>query len=171
MSRAARVLERLFKGIEWTCVVLLTAMVLVVSIQVGARFLLNRTPDWSEELAQVMTIWFGFLGAAVLVRTGGHMALEFAVSRLPEKVQDVIEVIVGLLIGAFALYMVIWGAMLVGRFWGQPLPGTGIPVGLSYLPIPLSGVLMVLALLSPLIRQESGQDAGAGQSPALLQKD
>jgi len=138
-----------FAIVGWVQVLLITAMVLVVLYQVLARFFIKDTPAWTGELAQLLTLWFGFLGSAYLIREKGHIALEFLVSRLSEKIQRQIINLVNLFIFGFCLYLLVYGFWLVILTMRQTLPGSGIPVGISYLPIPVCGGLGILALLFP----------------------
>jgi|GEM_PF-2406761 len=130
-------------------VFLITAMALVVLYQVFARFFIKDTPAWTGELAQLLTLWFGFIGSAYLIREKGHIALEFLVARLSEKVQRQITKLVKLFIFGFCLFLLVSGAWLVILSINQTLPGTGIVVGISYLPIPVCGGLGIIALLFP----------------------
>ncbi len=142
-------IEPIFKTTGWLEVILLSAMVSIVLLQVFSRIFFKQTPGWSEELAQLLTIWFGFLGSALLVREKGHIALEFFVKKLGEKVERIVEIAVWLIILGFSIYMIWGGVDLVRSTMQNHLPATHLPVGIAYLPIPVSGVLMFLALIFP----------------------
>lgn len=61
-------------------------------------------------------------------------------------------------VGLFAGAMVMYGGMLAWRFRGQILPATGISVGLSYLPVSLSGLVLLLFVVEKFM----GDPGGAG---------
>ncbi len=156
-TKIKNLVEQIFRLSLALEVLFLSGMVAVVLWQVFSRIFLNRTPGWSEELAQLLTIWFGFIGSAILVREKGHIALEFVVQRLNEKAQRIIEWVVAGLIFLFSIYLCWGGLDLVRSTIQNHLPGTHLPVGVAYLPIPISGFLMLLALIFPRPVSDGGE--------------
>ena len=122
----------------------LVLMTVIVGWQVFGRYVLNSTPSWSEQAALTLMIWYVALAAAAGVRQGFHIrivALEDAVSPNVRKWMQVVSNTLGGLCGAA---MFIWGGELVLRTWSHVVPSLGIPRGLTYLGLPISGALMAL---------------------------
>ena len=53
--------------------------------QVFARYVLERAPSWSEELAGFLMVWLTMLGAAAVLRGGGHISVTVLTDRLPPR--------------------------------------------------------------------------------------
>jgi TRAP-type C4-dicarboxylate transport system permease small subunit len=122
----------------------LVLMTVIVGWQVFGRYILNSTPSWSEQAALTLMIWYIALAAAAGVRQGFHIrivALEEAVSPAVRKWMQVVS---NTLVGLCGAAMLIWGGELVLRTWSHVVPSLGIPRGLTYLALPISGALMAL---------------------------
>ena len=53
----------------------LALMVLLIAIQVVARYVFSEPPGWTEEGARYAMVWSGLLGAAVAFKAGGDPVL------------------------------------------------------------------------------------------------
>ncbi len=145
--------------LTWTCVVLFAALVLDVSWQVFARQVLNQPSGWSEELAKYLFIWLGLFGSALVFGERGHIAVDFAVKKLPKAGQVVLGVVVQLSILAFTGLVLLWGGYLVVQLaWNQNLTGLPVNVGPLYLALPISGVLITFYTIYHLVRVLTGAE-------------
>ncbi|WP_066461380.1 TRAP transporter small permease [Sanguibacter suarezii] len=131
-------------ALSWFCVVLFAVLVVDVSWQVFTRQVLNSPSGWSEELAKYVFIWLGLFGSALVFGERGHIYVDFAVKKLPAKVQYVVGLLMQVAILAFATLVLIYGGWQVTELaWDQKLAGLPIAVGPLYLALPISGVLIV----------------------------
>ncbi|MBB3666334.1 MULTISPECIES: TRAP transporter small permease [Prauserella salsuginis group] len=151
----------------------LVAMVLVVSWQVFARFVLGFTPGWASEVALLLLCWLAFLGIAKGIREHSHIAVGFVVDRLPGILRAVAIRIAPALMAAFGGYLVIQGGEFTQLMMYSTLPATGLPTSVQYAAMPVAGVLIVvysllqLFGLIPLDPPDPGSDAGtAGSAPS-----
>ena len=69
---------------------LIGAITVLVTVQVFARYVLNDTPPWSEELCRYLFIWASFLGACVAMGRAAHLGVDSLVARLPARVREVV---------------------------------------------------------------------------------
>jgi TRAP-type C4-dicarboxylate transport system permease small subunit len=156
MTAVKKVLDRILAG---ACVALFAVLVVDVSWQVFARQVLNSPSGWSEELAKYLFIWLGLFGSALVFGERGHIAVDFAVRRLPETVRIVVTVFVQLAILAFTSLVLVWGGFRVSSLaWDQALPGLPVNVGPLYLALPISGILVAFYTLYHLIRIVTGAE-------------
>jgi len=150
MTAVKNVLDRILESI---CAVLFAVLVVDVSWQVFTRQVLDSPSGWSEELAKYLFIWMGLFGSALVFGERGHIAVDFAVRWLPEKVQIAVTVVVQLAILAFTSLVLVWGGFRVSSLaWDQILPGLPLNVGPLYLALPISGILVAFYTLYHLIR-------------------
>jgi TRAP-type C4-dicarboxylate transport system permease small subunit len=134
----------LYRAVMAFTSVCLALMVIVISWQVFSRFLLNRTPFWSEEVALLLMIYFGFFGAVAAYRERLHIGIKVILESMPDTMHGGFLFVLDVVIGAFAVFMIVWGSQLVGAMMKQTLPALSIKVGYSYLPIPVSGFVLLL---------------------------
>jgi TRAP-type C4-dicarboxylate transport system permease small subunit len=142
-------LRRLMDVLYAACVVVAgTALVLISAVipwAVYTRYVLNRAASWPEPMAVLLMIVLTFFGAAACYRVGLHMRVSFFVSLLPERLQRAIGLFVELLMAAIALFMVNWGTKLVVATWQNSIADfPSLSVGVTYLPIPIGGAILLL---------------------------
>lgn len=69
--RAIVALSRILdQAARWGTAAGLVAMLVLVAIQVVARYIFASPPVWTEELARYAMVWAGLLGASVAFRAG-----------------------------------------------------------------------------------------------------
>ena len=142
-------LRRLMDVLYAACVIVAgTALVLISTVipwAVYTRYVLNRAASWPEPMAVLLMIVLTFFGAAACYRVGLHMRVSFFVSLLPGRLQRAIALFVELLMAAIALFMVNWGTKLVVATWQNSIADfPSLSVGVTYLPIPIGGAILLL---------------------------
>lgn len=129
----------------------LVLLVVCVQWQVLGRYLLNDSPTWTEPAALLLVLYITGLAVAVGVRDAGHLGMESVVALLPRGAQRVAEAAIHLCVLAFAVLMAHAGWEWLTLKWDEPKPMLGVPEGLDYLPLLISGVLVVLFCVEHLI--------------------
>ena len=131
------------------------ALVLISAVipwGVFTRYVLNSAASWPEPMAILLTIVLTFFGAAACYRAGTHMSVSVAVRALSPRLRRIIEPLAEGLVALVGLFMVIWGARLVGATWHQSIAEfPALSVGLTYLPIPLGGGITLLFVAERLL--------------------
>jgi len=144
LSRAADYVER---ALTIVSAVLMAALALLVCWQVFARYVLRDSPFWVEEVTVTAMMWVGLLGGAACVWTGSHMSLELVVKRLPARARAVVEICVELAIAAFAGFLGANGWRLAALTMTSRMSTVPLPLGLTYVVIPVAAVFMILLAL------------------------
>ena len=70
--------------LRWIVMIMLSVMSVIVFAQVVFRIVHLSIP-WSEELSKYLLIWSTFMGAALCVRKGSLVGLEFLQSALTKR--------------------------------------------------------------------------------------
>ena len=78
--------------LRWIVMIMLSVMSVIVFAQVVFRIVHLSIP-WSEELSKYLLIWSTFMGAALCVRKGSLVGLEFLQSALPERGQKALKIV------------------------------------------------------------------------------
>ena len=84
------------RQISW---VLIGLMVVVISVQVFYRYVLNNALPYPEELARVMMIWMMALTAPSAYRWGGFVSITMILDALPPKIGRLINILLMLMAG------------------------------------------------------------------------
>ena len=131
----------------WSLASLLTVLVAIVCWQVVSRYVLG-TPDlYSEEIARIVLMWIGLLGAAYGVHSNAHIGLSLLVDRMPPRMRQAAQLLARLALVAFAMGILFTGGLELVSLTSQlkqMTPALGMPVAYTYLVLPLSGLLIGL---------------------------
>jgi TRAP-type C4-dicarboxylate transport system permease small subunit len=152
---AAGLFRRTMDAVYWTgAVIACLALVLVSAIipwAVYTRYVLNSASSWPEPLAVLLTVGITFIGAANCYRQRIHMNMTVGTDLLPPRLRAASALISELLMGVMALFMLIWGIKLVMATWGNSVDEfPWLSVGVTYLPIAISGAMMFLFVVERL---------------------
>jgi len=131
------------------------ALVLISAVipwAVYTRYVLNQAASWPEPTAVLLTIVVTFIGGAACYRVRAHMNVGFFVSLLSPAWRRVHEILAELLVAAMALFMLIYGEKLVDATWYNTIADfPSLSVGVTYLPIPIGGVCLLLFVIMRLL--------------------
>jgi TRAP-type C4-dicarboxylate transport system permease small subunit len=148
--RLMDVLHRVCMLIAATCIVAITV---IIPWGVFTRYVLHSAASWPEPMAVLLMIWFAFMASALCYREHLHIAVRI----LPNMLRGPAAVAVGwaaeILMGGANLFIMVYGVRLAETTWHQVIADFPVvSVGLSYLPIPLGGGIIVLFVIERLLR-------------------
>ena len=151
----ARVFRRLVNVVYWTGAgVACAALVLVSAVipwAVYTRYILNSASSWPEPMAVLLTVGITFIGSANCYRQRIHMSMTVGTDLLPPSLRRASLLLSELLMGVIALFMVVWGLKLVQTTWDNSVDEfPWMSVGITYLPIVVSGAMMFLFVVERL---------------------
>ncbi|SDK05254.1 TRAP transporter small permease [Natronincola ferrireducens] len=144
MNSIKRMIRFLDKSLEIVSMILLVLMIIVTVYQVILRSIFNNPTSWSEEIALLFMIWFGYLGVVNGVKDRTHITVEALSSRLSPRIQRILEKISDVLICGFGILMIKEGVVLYNISNMQRLPATQINKGMMYLVLIICGFMMVI---------------------------
>lgn len=143
-----KVLDWSEKLISYIAMIFLVIMILIVTMTVCTRYFFNYTFRWSDEIALLMMIWFGFIGIALGVKGSIHLSIEYFMSLIPERYQIWIIQIENIVVGLFGWFMLKYGMQLYNSTKLTRLPATQWTRGLLYIMLPISGGLVLVYSIS-----------------------
>jgi TRAP-type C4-dicarboxylate transport system permease small subunit len=152
IQEMAATFRRAMNGLYLLCVIVgCTALVLISAIipwAVFTRYVLNSAASWPEPLAVLLTIVLTFIGAAAAYRLNLHMNVSYFADQLPPKFRTLLDLLVQLLMALIAVFMIVWGALLVEVTWHNTIADFPfLSVGITYLPIPIGGICLLLFII------------------------
>ena len=125
---------------------LLVLLVLNVLWQVVSRFIIGHPSTFTDELAGFLLIWVGLLGAAYATGQKQHLAINLLNTRFNPVNQLRLAVLNNVLIILFAIAVMLVGGInltFITLHLHQVSSALKIPVGLVYVVIPVSGLLII----------------------------
>jgi len=123
---------------------------------VFGRYVLNATPTWVEQIALLLVVYIGFLGASVGIHQKTHLGVAVFREISPKPVQVVFEFLTHIIMTVFSLVMIVYGYKLTVFRWSAEIPLIHVPEGLRSLPIVISGVFIFLFSIGHLIHFFNG---------------
>jgi TRAP-type C4-dicarboxylate transport system permease small subunit len=149
--------------VERFCMVLVVSLAVIVFLQVFNRFILKAPLAWSEDLAMLLFQWVAFLGAAVGVRRTRHFGIELVVKKMAAKTRHWIEiVVVPLVVGSVAVVMVVQGYRVILFNYNRVYSSMDLSYVWAYMPIPISGILIIIFLIQQEVERLRSQKAERG---------
>ncbi|HET7493253.1 MAG TPA: TRAP transporter small permease [Bradyrhizobium sp.] len=148
----AATFRRAMDALYLLCVVVgctaLVAISAVIPWAVFTRYVLNSAASWPEPLAVLLTIVLTFIGAAAAYRLNLHMSVGYFANQLPTRFRKLLDLLVQFLMALIALFMIVRGESLVEVTWHNTIADFPfLSVGVTYLPIPLGGVCLLLFII------------------------
>jgi TRAP-type C4-dicarboxylate transport system permease small subunit len=136
----------------WAAGVALVLISAVIPWAVFTRYVLNSASSWPEATAVLLTILLTFIGAAACYRQRLHMNVGYFVGLLPPAGQRFCAVVCELVVGAMAVFMALYGTRLVIATWHNTIGDFPfLSVGVTYLPIPIGGVFLLMFVVERLL--------------------
>ena len=71
--------------VRWFCIVLATALFIIVVVAMVARYGFGQAVSWTEEVPRYLLIWISFLAAAVGVLQRDHVGFDVLFNALPSR--------------------------------------------------------------------------------------
>ena len=133
-------MDVLEKILRWILGISMAVMVAVIFYQVILRYVFHNSNIWSEELARYLMCYAVLFGAAIAVRKGSHLQVDFLINMLPEG-------------DAFLVFFFIYGISLCSGTVNSISSGTKIPMAYVYACLPIGAVLMILASVEVILKE------------------
>ena len=124
-------------------ILIMSIIIIVTTANVVARYVIKAPIFWSDELNLTLFVWLIFMGIAIAVKDGEHMSIDFFVSFLPEKLQNIIALILRILISATIVFILIGGLYMTRMSAMQSSPSLPVSRMWAFIPIPISCLIML----------------------------
>ena len=146
-----RAMDLLARVISTICGLLMVWLIVITGWQVFGRYVLNHSPAWVERAALLTIVYISLPMAAVGIHRRFHMSVTILVQRLRPGLAAAVEVLVYILLGLFGLAMAWYGGVIAVQVWDSKMSVLPFPEGVTYLPLVVSGVLILLFSLERLL--------------------
>jgi TRAP-type C4-dicarboxylate transport system permease small subunit len=127
---------------DWVAFAIFWLMCLAVFLQFFTRYVLNDSFAWTEEIATYCLVAIVFIGAAMCVRLGRHIHVDFLFRYLPTGLARAVATAIDVIRTLFFAY----GAYLVWQFMslieGETMTTVNLPKNLVYGAVCIGFLLM-----------------------------
>ncbi len=145
--------------LSYACAIVFALMVIVGTYQIVTRYFFNSPSTVSEELLTYSFTWMALLASALVFGKRDHMRMGFLADKLTGVPKKVLEIFIELLIMALAGSVMVWGGYTIMQLsMTQTTASLGIPMGIVYIIVPLSGILVVVYSILNIIDLAAGYE-------------
>lgn len=145
---ARPVAEKVLDWLTWACMLVAgTLLVILVAIfgwLVFGRYILNSTPTWVEQWSLIIVAYVTFLGAAVGIRRGTHLSIDFVREAMPDRARATLHFLSDAMLIVFGAFMAWQGWLLVATNLNRVVPLINISESWRAAPVMVCGILIVL---------------------------
>ncbi len=140
----------------------LSFLVLLFDVLWGvfSRYIIGTQSRWTEELAIYLLVWVTFLATPLAYHEKAHLGVDFLVRKMHPSVAPSCEVITHICSGLFSVIVLCFGGwLLVSETLEarQLSPALGVPVGIFYSVVPISGAILSLFCLYGILNPQPAQ--------------
>jgi TRAP-type C4-dicarboxylate transport system permease small subunit len=120
-------------------------MTIIIPYGVFMRYVVNSPASWPEPAGILLMVLFSFIGGGAAYRAKAHIAVSTLLNMLNDTNRARMERTADVGMGIIALFMIRWGLLLVEATWQNTIAEfPELSVGVTYLPIPVAGVVTLL---------------------------
>ncbi len=158
MKKVIRIFDAV---IDWLSIFLISAVVIVVLLQILFRFVIQKPLSWSEELSRYLFIWIVYIGSYLCTKSNSHLGITYFVDILPTKIAKVVRTIANICLVIYMVVVIYFGFSLSFRVMGQPSAVLRVPMGIVYMAIPLGMTVMLMRMFFNFIEGKQNRPEGA----------
>jgi len=148
-------LKTVWKAFDATLNYILAICVLAITLiclsQIFARFIVNSSLPWSDEACRYLFVVTVSLGAGVCVRDRNLIAVDLIPEKLKGKVKYYYVLALNILVMCMAYVLLVYGYRFAEMNMEQLSSSLHIPMGIVYLVLSLSGLLIVISTLRNIV--------------------
>lgn len=126
---------------DWAGSLVLFLLLVLMGVNVFARYVLNTGIGWSEEISRYLLIWLVYLGIAAGIRNHSHVRIDLIDRLLGPRAHAVLAIVNAILLLGFLVALVWIYIDLIGRFARLRSPASQLSMAYAY------GAVLVGALL------------------------
>lgn len=161
LKKARQIVDKVLAAV---CCFIFAAMVVIGTYQIVTRYFFNRPSTVSEELLTYSFTWMALLISAYVFGKRDHMRMSFLLDKITGKPRLILEVIIEVLIVAFAFIVLLYGGVTIRALtMTQKTASLGVHMGTIYTVVPVTGALIIFYGILNIIDLVTGQIDVSGQ--------
>ncbi len=148
----------IIEGMAYLAGVILLVMTFLVTGTAIMRYMGFRAPIWTLQYTEYGLLWMTFLGAAWLLREGGHIRIDTAISRLEAPSRrnvDIVNDILGLMVSIIIFGFGTLHTIDLYQRGIMEVKGVIVPKFPFFLIIPLGGLTLAIQFVRNVLNKIS----------------
>ena len=109
---------------------------------------INQPLAWSDELAQYLLVWTGFVGWIIAGRRRSHIRIMVFAEKLPRPAQAALEIATQVAVIIFAGVLLRYSWALIERTWDVESIALPISSAALYIVMPFAALALILQALA-----------------------
>jgi TRAP-type C4-dicarboxylate transport system permease small subunit len=144
------IFDRILEITKAAGVIMIMFMMLAICAHVGMRYIFGKPLNWVIDVSTILLLYTAFLGAAWLLRSEGHVAVDFIFAQLKVRHQFMLQIINSLICTAVCLVITVYGIIETISVWkldlivDMPLEP---PKWLVVIIVPLGSILLLIQFI------------------------
>ena len=141
--------------------IVMLVMTIIIPYGVFMRYVVNSPSSWPEPAGVLLMVIFSFIGGAAAYRARAHIAVETFLKMMGDgKARRGTEYVAEIGMAIIALFMIKWGVQLCHLTWHNTIAEfPDLRAGVTYIPIPVAGVVTLLFVIERLWLGDPPQDS------------
>ena len=127
------------------------AITVICLSQIFARFIVNSSLPWSDEACRYLFVVTVSLGAGVCVRDRNLIAVDLIPEKLKGDVRFYYILVLNILVMCMGYVLLVYGYRYAQENMNQLSSSMYIPMGLVYMVLSLSGLLIIISTLRNIV--------------------
>src|SRR3972149_7252046 len=155
MNSLVRWLDRLNDYFSLVAGAVIAFTALIVIYEVVMRYLVKRPTTWVNDISEILLVYCTFLGAAWVLRVGGHIKVDIVVTMMKKRRRMLMGIIQDIL---SLFFCVVFTWITWDSFWDSIITQERTAGGLFsvslwtvYIVIPVGGLLLSLQLIRQIV--------------------
>ena len=132
---------------DWIGTLLAAAILVVMSIQVFLRYVLNESLIWSDELSRYLLVAMAFIGTATGMRKNNHIRIDVIDYVLPPVARRALWLLIDITVFAYLAYVFWLSLDMLQIFHRRPSTAMGVPMSIPYAAVTVGFGLAALRLV------------------------
>ena len=132
-----------------------SALIALLTYQVFARFVLNRSVSWSEELSRIMFVWVVYASICYTAKLNKHIRLTFILMVLPAWVQKAVLTLADAIWLGMNLLIAYQGVLYIIRLFRFPYISQTLGINLvyAYFIVPIGFLLQSYRIFNGMLKR------------------
>lgn len=147
-----RFLGWFWKGAEWLAMAAFICMLVLVTLQVFFRYVLEVSVPWTEEAARWFCAYTIFLGCAIAAREGLDVRTTLFLDMFPARLRAAVECVIAVAGAIFFGGIAYGGAVMMWSVSAVEAGSFRMSMSYLYVSMPIAFALLVLIILRDLGR-------------------
>lgn len=140
---------------EWLGAILMTAVLVLLSMQIIGRYVLGWSFAWIEEVSRFCFVWAVYFGFIVAAEKDRHIRVSVQISALPKRAQIWLLTLADVIWLVFNGIIVWYGTFYIIDMFEFPMKSqtTGINLAWIQMVVPLGFLALSIRVLQVMIRR------------------